>query len=65
MYQIRTSWLANQVRKCLFVLDLFRLSCLAYNNAWSNYRVLSACAKLTQGEFEAERTGFFPSLQGH
>jgi uncharacterized damage-inducible protein DinB len=22
------------------------------------------CAGLTQGEFEAERTGFFPSLQG-
>ena len=36
----------------------------AYNNAWANHRLLGACAELTQGEFEAERTGFFPSLQG-
>jgi uncharacterized damage-inducible protein DinB len=36
----------------------------AYNNAWANRRLLGACAELTQGEFETERTGFFPSLQG-
>jgi uncharacterized damage-inducible protein DinB len=36
----------------------------AYNNAWANHRLLGACAELTQGEFEAERTSFFPSLQG-
>ena len=36
----------------------------AYNNAWANHRLLGACAELTQGEFEAERTGYFPSLQG-
>jgi uncharacterized damage-inducible protein DinB len=35
----------------------------AFNNAWANYRLLAACAKLNQQEFEAERTGFFPSLQ--
>lgn len=35
----------------------------AYNNAWANHRLLLACANLTQDEFEAERTGFFPSLQ--
>jgi uncharacterized damage-inducible protein DinB len=35
----------------------------AYNNAWANHRLLTACAELTEGEFEAERTGFFPSLQ--
>src|ERR1700759_1304213 len=35
----------------------------AYNNAWANHRLLGACAELTQSEFEAERTGFFPSLQ--
>jgi uncharacterized damage-inducible protein DinB len=35
----------------------------AYNNAWSNHRLLSACARLTQQDFEAPRTGFFPSLQ--
>jgi len=35
----------------------------AYNNAWANDRLLTACAPLDQGDFEAERTGFFPSLQ--
>ena len=36
---------------------------MAYNNAWANHRLLSACAGLSQEEFEAERTGFFPSLR--
>ncbi len=35
----------------------------AYNNAWANHRLLTACAKLDQADFVAERTGFFPSLQ--
>lgn len=35
----------------------------AYNNAWANHRLLAACAKLDSCDFEAERTGFFPSLQ--
>jgi uncharacterized damage-inducible protein DinB len=35
----------------------------AYNNGWANHRLLAACAKLSQEEFEAERTSFFPSLQ--
>ncbi len=35
----------------------------AYNDAWANHRLLGACAGLAQGEFEAEGTGFFPSLQ--
>lgn len=35
----------------------------AYNNAWANHRLLMACANLSQNDFEAERTGFFPSLQ--
>lgn len=35
----------------------------AYNNAWANHRLLSACARLEPGAFEAARTGFFPSLQ--
>jgi len=39
------------------------LRAMAHNNAWANHRLLGACAKLTQAEFEAERTGFFPSLQ--
>ncbi|MGG5889642.1 DinB family protein [Falsiroseomonas sp. HC035] len=34
----------------------------AYNNAWANHRLLSACAKLDAAELAAPRTGFFPSL---
>lgn len=36
---------------------------MAYNNAWANHRLLAACARLTQAEFEASRTSFFPSLK--
>lgn len=36
---------------------------MAYNNAWSNHRLLTACADLSQTEIEAPSTGFFPSLQ--
>jgi uncharacterized damage-inducible protein DinB len=39
------------------------LRAMAYNNAWANHRLLAACAGLTQAEFEALRTGFFPSIQ--
>jgi uncharacterized damage-inducible protein DinB len=35
---------------------------MAYNNAWANYRLLSAAAGLSQDEFVAPRIGFFPSL---
>jgi uncharacterized damage-inducible protein DinB len=34
----------------------------AYNNAWANHRLLTAVDRLTQEEFVAARTGFFPSL---
>ena len=42
-------------------LQTFRA--MACNNAWSNHRLLSACSVLTQSEFVAPRTGFFPSIQ--
>ncbi|TQV78442.1 DinB family protein [Denitrobaculum tricleocarpae] len=35
---------------------------MARNSAWANYRLLSACCDLSQAEFIAERTGFFPSI---
>lgn len=35
----------------------------AFNNAWANHRLLGACARLSQAEFEAPRTGFFPSIK--
>jgi uncharacterized damage-inducible protein DinB len=36
---------------------------LAHNNTWANHRLLTACAALSQEEFVAMRTGFFPSLR--
>jgi uncharacterized damage-inducible protein DinB len=36
---------------------------MAYNNAWANHRLLGAVSRLTQGEFVASRTSFFPSLK--
>lgn len=41
--------------------QLFRA--MAHNNAWANHRLLAAYAGLSQAEFEAPRTGFFPSLR--
>ncbi len=35
---------------------------MAHNNAWANFRLLKACAGLTQDEFLAARTSFFPSI---
>lgn len=36
---------------------------MAYNNAWSNHRLLKACAQLSQPDFVAKRVSFFPSLK--
>ena len=36
---------------------------MAYNNGWANHRLLTACLRLSQAEFVAPRTGFFPSLR--
>jgi uncharacterized damage-inducible protein DinB len=35
----------------------------AFNNAWANHRLLEACARLSQEEFVAPRTSFFPSIK--
>jgi uncharacterized damage-inducible protein DinB len=35
----------------------------AYNNAWANHRLLKACSALSQEEFVAARTSFFPSIK--
>ncbi|MFT4438010.1 DinB family protein [Caballeronia sp. 15715] len=43
------------------LLSLHFLS-MAYNNAWSNHRLLKACAQLSQADFTAHRTSFFPSI---
>ena len=42
------------------LVDHFRT--MARNNAWSNHRMLDACARLTPAELRAPRVGFFPSL---
>ena len=36
---------------------------MAYNNAWSNLRLLKACGALSQAEFAAPRVSFFPSIK--
>ena len=36
---------------------------MAYNNGWANHRLLAACARLSQADFVAPRTGFFASLR--
>jgi len=35
----------------------------AFNNAWANHRLLSACGLLTQEDFAAPRVSFFPSIK--
>lgn len=39
------------------------LATMAYQNAWANHRLLNACAKLSQADFVATRTSFFPSIK--
>jgi uncharacterized damage-inducible protein DinB len=36
---------------------------MAHNNAWANYRLTKACMQLSQAEFVAPRTSFFPSIK--
>jgi uncharacterized damage-inducible protein DinB len=43
--------------------DVLPYRSMAYNNAWANHRLLTACLALTPEEFTAKRTGFFPSLR--
>ncbi len=35
---------------------------MAYNNAWANHRLLTACLALSDTAFVAPRVGFFPSI---
>lgn len=35
----------------------------ALNNQWANHRLLGACARLSEPDYLAHRSGFFPSLQ--
>lgn len=39
------------------------ISTQAYNNAWANHRLYRACAQLSQAQFQAVRTSFFPTIQ--
>ncbi len=36
---------------------------MSCNNAWANHRLLTACGRLSQADFVAPRTSFFPSLK--
>jgi uncharacterized damage-inducible protein DinB len=35
----------------------------ACNNAWANHRLLNACSRLSQDDFVAARSSFFPSIK--
>ncbi|MEX2647708.1 MAG: DinB family protein, partial [Alphaproteobacteria bacterium] len=35
---------------------------MARNNAWANHRLLTACGKLSEADYKATRTSFFPSV---
>jgi uncharacterized damage-inducible protein DinB len=37
---------------------------MACHNAWANHRLFAACSRLSQQDFIAPRTSFFPSLKG-
>ena len=39
------------------------LAAWAHQNAWANHRLLKACAALSQEDFVAPRTSFFPSIR--
>jgi uncharacterized damage-inducible protein DinB len=43
-------------------LALEHLRLMAGNNAYANERLYEACCQLSQAEFVAERTNFFPSI---
>ncbi|HEX7640808.1 MAG TPA: DinB family protein [Burkholderiaceae bacterium] len=36
---------------------------MAYNNAWANFRLAKACLQLTQEEYDAKRSSFFPCIR--
>lgn len=42
---------------------LEHLRAMARNNAWSNHRLLTACARLSSEEYVAPRTSFFPTIR--
>jgi uncharacterized damage-inducible protein DinB len=45
-------------------MDLPRyLLAQAYNNGWANHRLYKACLQLGQGELEAARSNFFPTIK--
>lgn len=36
---------------------------MARNNAWANFRLLNACTELSEADYRARRTSFFPSIE--
>lgn len=42
---------------------MYQFLTMAYNNAWANHRLLKACSQLSQNDFTAIRTSFFPSIK--
>lgn len=64
-------WLGLPTRQPLVpsrkVISMSRLAhhfyTMACNNAWANHRLLTACSALSQQDFIATRTSFFPSIR--
>jgi len=48
--------------RVLAMNSLSMLRALARNNAWSNHRLLAACARLSNDDLHAARTSFFPTI---
>jgi uncharacterized damage-inducible protein DinB len=48
------------MRESPLACHVFTMAC---NNAWSNHRLLGACERLSQADFTARRTSFFPSIR--
>jgi uncharacterized damage-inducible protein DinB len=42
---------------------VYHFATMAYNNAWANHRLLKSVSQLSQEDFVARRTSFFPSLK--
>jgi uncharacterized damage-inducible protein DinB len=44
-------------------MSVLLLRKMARNNTWANFRLHQACLRLPKHEFDAIRTGFFPSIK--
>jgi uncharacterized damage-inducible protein DinB len=61
---VRANGLGREIDQGVLMIDaILPYRVMAYNNGWANHRLLAACTRLSQSEFIARRTGFFPSVR--